>query len=141
MIESTSFTPPTRQLSTWQKPIAPACRSCLKMTRFWQASPVATRMGATSRAMAAWPSTSSGEVGSSIHQGSNSARLCICRIASGTSQHWLASIISLPLGPMMLRMSPARRRFISRSWPTFILRCVQPAATASSHRRRTLSSE
>ena len=51
MIESTSFTPPTRQLSTWQKPMAPACRSCLKMTRFWQASPVATPIGATALAI------------------------------------------------------------------------------------------
>ena len=32
---STSLTPPSRQLSIWQKPIASACMSCLKITRFW----------------------------------------------------------------------------------------------------------
>ena len=39
------------------------------MTRLWQCSPVAMRMGATSRRMRAWPRMSSGLVGSSIHHG------------------------------------------------------------------------
>lgn len=37
-----SLTPPIRQLSIWQKLIASACISCLKITRFWATSPVAT---------------------------------------------------------------------------------------------------
>ena len=45
------------------------------MTRFWHCSPVATPIGATARAIVAWPSTSSGLVGSSIHHGSNAREL------------------------------------------------------------------
>jgi hypothetical protein len=64
----TSLTPPSRQASIWQKSIASACRSCLNRTRFWQCSPVATFMpyGCNAFRMAAWPRTSSGDVGSSI---------------------------------------------------------------------------
>ena len=36
------MTPPSRQLSIWQKSIACACSSCLKMIRLAQCSPVAT---------------------------------------------------------------------------------------------------
>ena len=43
--------------------------------------------------MAAWPRTSSGEVGSSIHNGLNCANCFIQSIDSCTSQHWLQSII------------------------------------------------
>ena len=43
------------------------------MTRLWTCSPVATRIGATARAIVAWPRMSSGLVGSSIQYGSNSA--------------------------------------------------------------------
>ena len=68
----TSFTPPIRHASIWQTSIASAWNSCLKITRFWTCSPVATRIGAISRRMRAWPSTSSGLVGSSIHHGSYS---------------------------------------------------------------------
>src|SRR5438445_8570019 len=35
---STSLTPPSRQLSIWQNRIAPACISCLNMTRLWHCS-------------------------------------------------------------------------------------------------------
>ena len=49
------------------------------MTRLAQCSPVATRTGATPRAIAAWPSTSSGNVGSSIHQRSNFASVVDAR--------------------------------------------------------------
>ena len=45
---SASLTPPRRQESTWQKSSAPACMSCLKITRFWHISPVATPMPAAS---------------------------------------------------------------------------------------------
>src|SRR5205823_10997217 len=82
---STSLTPPSRQLSIWQNRIAPACISCLNMTRLWHCSPVATPIGAIARAIAAWPSTSSGLVGSSIHQGSNRASSRMLAIASCTS--------------------------------------------------------
>ena len=44
----------------------------MNITRLWTCSPVATRIGATPRAIAAWPRMSSGEVGSSIQYGSNS---------------------------------------------------------------------
>ena len=82
---STSFTPPSRHASIWQKAMAFACMSCLKTTRFWQCSPVATPIGATARAMAAWPNTSSGLVGSSIHHGSKRASSRMLAIASFTS--------------------------------------------------------
>ncbi len=61
--------------SIWQIAIASAWNSCLNMTRLWTCSPVATRIGATARAIAAWPRMSSGLVGSSIQYGSNSAQL------------------------------------------------------------------
>jgi hypothetical protein len=61
------------------------------MTRLAMCSPVATGMGATPRAIAAWASTSSGFVGSSIHATSNGASFAIQSIASATSQRWLAS--------------------------------------------------
>ena len=69
-IEIASLTPPTRHASSWQTSIASAWKSCLKTTRFWMCSPVATRTGAISRRMRACPRMSSGLVGSSIHQGS-----------------------------------------------------------------------
>ena len=47
----TSLTPPRRQQSTWQTSIAPSWSSCLKTTRFWTCSPVATRIGATASRM------------------------------------------------------------------------------------------
>ena len=138
---STSFTPPSRQESIWQNRIAPACISCLKITRFWHISPVATPMGATPRAIAAWPSTSSGDVGSSIHHGSNSARWLIHSMACGTSQRWLASTISLRSGPISWRTTARRRRSSARSAPTFSLKWFHPAAMPSRQRRRILSSE
>ena len=49
--------------------------------------------------MAAWPSTSSGLVGSSIQSGLNSASAPTHSIASGTSQTWLASIMRLASQP------------------------------------------
>ena len=64
----------SRAESSWQKSIASAWNSCLNSTRFMPCSPVATPMGATARRTAAWPRTSSGLVGSSIHSGLNSAR-------------------------------------------------------------------
>jgi hypothetical protein len=65
----------------------------LNNTRFIPCSPVATPIGATARRIAAWPSTSSGLVGSSIHIGRNCERAFTHSIASGTSQTWFASII------------------------------------------------
>lgn len=38
----TSFNPPIRQLSIWQNCNPLTCKNCLKITRFWQCSPVAT---------------------------------------------------------------------------------------------------
>jgi len=70
----TSLTPPRRQASIWQNEMASACKSCLKRTRFWQCSPVATPTGETASAMRAWPRTSSGLVGSSIQYGPNHFR-------------------------------------------------------------------
>ena len=112
----------------------------MKTTRFWQTSPVATPTGATARAIAAWPRTSSGLVGSSIQYGSKPASAFTCRIASGTSQHWFASSMSRRPGPISSRISAARRAFSSRLGPTFILKAVHPSATASRQSRRTFSS-
>ena len=64
-IATFSFTPPTRQASICTTSRAPACISCLKITRFCTCSPVATRIGAMADRIAAWPRTSSGLVGSS----------------------------------------------------------------------------
>ena len=105
-----------------------ACSSCLNRTRLAQCSPVATPIGATARAIAAWPSTSSGLVGSSIHSRSNRASACTLRIASPTSQRWLASIISLRSGPIASRTSPTRRASSAGSAPTLTLKCVNPSA-------------
>ncbi len=91
-------------------------------------------------AIVAWPSTSSGLVGSSIHHGAKRARAFTWVIASPTSQHWFASMLSRRSGPISSRMSAARRRFPSRSRPTFILKWVKPCAIASRHSRRTFSS-
>src|SRR4029079_15024471 len=66
-----SLTPPTRQASIWTTSIASACSSCLKITRFWTCPPVATLTARIAARIVAWPSTSSGEVGSSIQYGSN----------------------------------------------------------------------
>ena len=68
-----SLTLPRRAASSWQKSIASAWNICLNSTRFMPCSPVATPIGETALRMAAWPSTSSGLVGSSIHSGLNSA--------------------------------------------------------------------
>src|ERR1017187_7637802 len=108
MIASASFTPPTRQASSWQTSIASAWNSCLKITRFCTCSPVATRIGAISRRMRACPSTSSGLVGSSIHHGSYLPRTAIAAIASSTPQAWLASIINTPSIPSTSRIRAAR---------------------------------
>ena len=91
-------------------------------------------------AIAACPSTSSGLVGSSIHHGSKRARAFTCSIASPTSQHWFASMLSRRSLPISARMRAARRRFPSRSRLTFILKWVKPWAIASRQRRRTFSS-
>ena len=130
-IEIASLTPPTRHASSWQTSIASAWKSCLKTTRFWMCSPVATRTGAISRRIRAWPRMSSGLVGSSIHQGSCARSVRIAAIASSTPQTWLASIIRIPVGPSSRRIRAARRSSEARSLPTFIFTCVKPDATAS----------
>ncbi len=86
-------------------------------------SPVATPIGATAVRIAAWPSTSSGLVGSSIQSGLNSASRDTHSIASGTSQTWLASIIRLASHPMTSRAMPSRRMSSSMSAPTLSLMC------------------
>ena len=102
------------------------------MTRFWTCSPVATRIGATPRAIAAWPRTSSGLVGSSIQYGSNGAQ----RAPSTRSPRrrpsagWRRPRASGP-GPISSRRIAARRTSSSTSAPTFILNRVQPSASAS----------
>jgi hypothetical protein len=78
-------------------------------------------MGAISRRIRAWPSTSSGLVGSSIHHGSWTASRLIAAIASSTPHTWFASIIRMPSGPSAPRIRPARRSSDSMSAPTFIL--------------------
>ena len=112
------------------------------MTRFWQASPVATLIGAIALAIVAWPSTSSGLVGSSIHQGWNSRqRLHVLdglgHVPALVRVHHQRALRAERLA------DDARRGGRSSSWslPTFILMCVQPAATASWDSRRTFSSE
>lgn len=72
----TSLTPPSLQASIWQTSTAPEASSCLKITRFWHISPVATPIfrGLRASRIALWPRMSSGEVGSSMNQGLNGAR-------------------------------------------------------------------
>ena len=112
----------------------------MNITRLWTCSPVATRIGATARAIAACPRMSSGEVGSSIQYGSNSASRAIQAIASSTPQRWFASTAIIASGPISSRTIRARRRSSSTSAPTLSLNRVQPSASASRHSRRILSS-
>jgi hypothetical protein len=60
----------TREASTCTTSTAPACISCLNITRSATCSPVATLIGWIARRITACPSTSSGLVGSSIQYGS-----------------------------------------------------------------------
>ena len=104
------------------------------------ASPVATATGATARAIAAWPRTSSGLVGSSIQVSPNGARRSIHAIASSTSQAWLASTLSCGASPSASRAIAQRRTSSSTSAPTFSLTCLKPSSSASATSRRSLSS-
>ena len=67
-------------------------------------------MGRTALATLPWPRMSSGLTGSSIHQGSNREAPATTRIASSTSQTWLASIIRRRSGPISSRTMAQRRR-------------------------------
>ena len=136
-----SLTPPTRAASICMTAIASACSSCLKMTRFCACSPVATRTGATPRAISAWPRTSSGLVGSSIQAMSNSASAFTHAIASDTSQRWFASIAIGKSGPHTSRATRRRRMSSSRSAPTLSLIWPKPSAIASRQSRASFSSE
>ena len=136
-----SLTPPSRHASIWQMPIAPACSSCLNITRFAQCSPVATRTGAIAFAIAAWPRTSSGLVGLFHPPEIDSASACTRAIASPTSHRWLASIISRQSGPISSRTRRMRRRSSSIGPPTLTLKCVQPSASASRHNPRICASD
>ena len=98
-IEIASLTPPTRHASSWQTSIASAWKSCLKTTRFWMCSPVATRTGAISRRMRACPRMSSGLVGSSIHQGSCAASVLHRRDRLVDAPHLVGVHHQDPLGP------------------------------------------
>ena len=132
----TSLTPPRRQASIWQNEMAPACKSCLKRTRFWQCSPVATPTGATAlgyarrgrgRRRGSWAPRSS--------TGRTRARRSMFSMASSTSQTWFASIISLRSGPISSLMRAARRTSSSMSPPTFILKCVPALRHRLAHER------
>src|SRR6185369_13621411 len=83
---------------------------------------------------------SSGEVGSSIQYGSNSASRAIHAIASSTPQRWFASTATIASGPTSSRTIRNRRRSSSRSAPTLSLNAVQPSARASRQSRRILAS-
>ena len=118
----------SRHASIWQNCIAPACRNCLNRMRFWQCSPVATPMpsGCRAFAIAAWPSTSSGLVGSSIHQGCERARAPSCARSPGPPPStWLASVMSSRSGPISSRRIAQRRTSSSTLAPTLILKCVE----------------
>ena len=119
----------------------PACMNCLNMMRFWQCSPVAIRIGATSRAMRAWPRMSSGLVGSSIHQGSNSASRRVARDRLVDVPHLVgvhhqealgADLLADQRGAADVVVGVARRPSSSSA--------SSPAATAARQRRRTSSS-
>ncbi len=91
MTASPSLTPPNRQASIWHTSMAWDARSCLKITRFWHISPVATPIPKGNKAsrIALCPSTSSGEVGSSMNHGLKGARCSMYSIASGTDHtYW-----------------------------------------------------
>jgi len=116
-----SLTPPTRAASICTMSMASSCRSCLKMTRFWACSPVATWIGLTVLRMAACATMSSGLVGSSIQYGSNGASLAIHVIALARSHRRLASIAIRMSGPTLARATRSRRTSSARSAPTFSL--------------------
>ena len=77
----------------------------MNSTLLAQCSPVATPIGATARRIAAWPSTSSGLVGSSIQRSRNGSRWRIHSIACGTSQTWFASAMSWRSKPISSRIT------------------------------------
>ena len=138
---STSLTPPTRQASIWQMPIASAWRSCLNMTRLWACSPVATRIGATACSMRGVPEDVVRAGGFldpprvELRQPPHPARSPRRRPST-----WLASIISS--APGRARRGSMRRGdvVVSRSPPTFIFTCVTRRRRASRLSAATLSS-
>jgi hypothetical protein len=136
-----SFTPPTRAASICTTSTAPACNSCLKTTLLAMCSPVATLIGASARRTEAWPSTSSGEVGSSIQYGAYGASRLIHSTAGATSQRWLASTAIRIPSPTVSRATRIRRTSSSTDAPTFSLIWVKPSATASRASRASFSSE
>lgn len=73
-----SLTPPSLQLSIWQNCIAPVLRNCLKMTRFWHCSPVATPIPSGFNAC--------------LEEASNSALITYCikifRYSDSNNIHW-----------------------------------------------------
>ena len=79
--------------------MASAWRNCLNITRLWQCSPVATRIGCTAARMRAWPRTSSGLVGSSIQYGSTSARALTLAMASLDVPHLVGVEHEAAVGP------------------------------------------
>ena len=108
---STSLTPPIRQASIWQTSIASAWKSCLKMTRFWTCSPVATPIG---RDLAPDARVAEDVVGARRLLDPPRVELRRARrmaaIASSTPQTWFASIISTPSGAERARISAGAAR-------------------------------
>ena len=98
------MTPPRRQASIWQKSMAPACMNCLNIVRFWQCSPVAIPIGATSRAMRGVAEDVVGAGRLLDPQRVELGERCIAEIACSTSQTWLASIISEAIVPISSRI-------------------------------------
>ena len=96
--------------------------------------------GSTARAIAAWPSTSSGLVGSSIHVIPNGARRSIHAIAVVDVPGLVGVDAQLRRGPSASRAIAQRRTSSSTSAPTFSLTCVKPSSSASAISERSLSS-
>ena len=141
------MTPPRRQASIWQTAIASAWRSCLNITRLWTCSPVATRIGATPRAIAAWPRMSSGAgrlldpVRVELARAAPSRRSPRRRPSAGSRRP-----PCIRSGPISSRTIAARRRSSSTSAPDLELeRASSPrraprGRAAGSCRRRSRAS-
>ena len=116
--------------------------SCLNMTRFWACSPVATPIPSGSSARDRGRGRGCRPGWSAPRSRAGRARRAR---ASGRSPRrrprpgWHRPSGRGPARSPRARSRPGAGR-PPRSRPTLILKCVQPAATPSRHRRRTLSS-
>ena len=127
--------------SIWQTSIAPACSSCLKITRFCTCSPVATWIGAIAPRdrRVAEHVVRAGRLLDPPRGRTARARSSRRSPRRRPSAGWRRSRSGCPGRPPRGR-ARSRRTSSSRSAPTFSLIWVKPSATASRQSRTSFSS-